>query len=260
MPEGDTVWLAAHNLNMALAGSTLTRSDFRVPALATADISGRTVLEVIPAGKHLLFRLDDDSTVHTHFRMDGSWHLYRPGERWRGGPSHQIRVILSTQDWDAVGYRLHDIAVVPTSAEGSLVGHLGPDVVADDFDLDLAVANLRADPDAEIGMALLDQRNLAGIGNIYRAEGCFLEGISPWRRVAEVPNLAALVTRCRRLMVRNRDRASQATTGDLSRVAEHWVYERAGRPCLRCRTPIRAADQGRAPYARTAYWCPTCQS
>lgn len=260
MPEGDTVWLAARNLDRALAGNVITDSDFRIPSLATADLTGRTVLEVRPVGKHLLFRFDDGTTLRTHFRMDGSWHLYRPGASWRGGPTHRVRLVLRTADWVAVGYLLHDIELIATTDEASLIGHLGPDILDDDFDASTAVANLLRQPDAEIGMALLDQRNLAGIGNIYRNEGCFLEGTWPWTPVSEVRDLDALVRRCRTLMMRNRERASQATTGDLGARTEHWVYGRAGRGCLRCRARVKSAEQGVAPAARTTFWCPTCQS
>ena len=117
MPEGDTVWLAAKRMHDALGGRPLLRSDFRVPALATADLTGRTVTEVLARGKHMLTRVEGGLTLHTHFRMDGSWRLGRPGERWRGGPAHQVRLVLANRDWEAVGYRLHDIRLVPTEEE-----------------------------------------------------------------------------------------------------------------------------------------------
>ena len=143
MPEGDTVWLAAQRMNAALAGAVLRRGELRVPALATVDIAGATVREVVPRGKHLLIRLADGRTLRTHFRMDGSWHIYRPGARWRGGPAFAVRAVLATDDWECVGFRLHDMALVPTSAEDELVGHLGPDVLGPDWDLDEAVRRLR---------------------------------------------------------------------------------------------------------------------
>src|SRR3954451_3746360 len=117
VPEGDTVWLAAHRLNAALAGRVITRSDFRVPQLATTDLTGRTVREVVSRGKHLLTRIDGGLTLHTHFRMEGAWHLYRPAERWKGGPNHEVRVVLANADWTAVGYRLPVVELLETADE-----------------------------------------------------------------------------------------------------------------------------------------------
>ena len=168
MPEGDTVWLAGQRLHDALAGRALTTSDFRVPQLATTDLTGRDVLEVISRGKHLLTRVEGGLTLHTHFRMDGTWHLYRPGEQRRGGPDWQVRVVLANAEWEAVGYRLPVVELLETADEHRAVGHLGPDLLGPDWSTDEAVRRLRADPGREIGMALLDQRNLAGLGNLYQ--------------------------------------------------------------------------------------------
>jgi endonuclease-8 len=260
VPEGDTVWLAAKRMNTALAGATLRRGEFRIPQLATVDLAGATVREVVPRGKHLLIRFADDRTLRTHFRMDGSWHLYRPGTKWRGGPVYDIRAILATDAWECVGYRLHDIDLVPTAEEVRLVGHLGPDVLGPDWDLDEALRRLRAYPDEQIGVALLDQRNLAGIGNIYKVESLFLCGVHPWARVADVPDLAALVTKARTLMLANREHPEQNTTGLPGRGQDHWVAGRRGRPCRRCGTPILLGDQGPATQERVTWWCPTCQA
>lgn len=259
MPEGDTVWLAAKRMHEALAGRALTRSDFRVPQLATVDLTGRTVLEVVPRGKHMLTRLSGGTTLHTHFRMDGTWHLYRPGDRWTGGADWQVRVVLSNAEWDAVGYRLPVVELLPTGDEERVVGHLGPDLLDDDVDLAEAVRRIAADPDREVGMALLDQRLLAGLGNLYRCEVLFLRGLTPWLPVGEVPDLPALVSTARRLIRANRGHWEQTTTGSLRRGEDHWVFERSGRPCRRCGTRIASAEQGDAPYARLTYWCPHCQ-
>lgn len=259
MPEGDTVWLAAQRMHEALAGRQLTRSDFRVPALATVDLTGRTVLEVVPRGKHLLTRISGGSTLHTHFRMEGSWHLYRPGDRWRGGPAWQVRVVLENAEWQAVGYRLPVVELLATDAESGAVGHLGPDLLAEDWDLAEALRRLHADPSREIGLALLDQRNLAGLGNLYRSEALFLQELTPWTAVADVPDLPALAEKGRQLMLTNRGRWEQSTTGLLRRGQTHWVFERSGQACRRCGTPIAVAEQGAAPYSRLSYWCPRCQ-
>ncbi len=266
MPEGDTVWRTARNLHAALAGRRLARAELRHPRLATIDLTGSLISDVASRGKHLLMRTMSPegtaTTVHSHLGMDGSWHLFRPDERWRGGPGHQIRVVFATPETVAVGYLLQRLAVVPTADEATLVGHLGPDLLGPDWDPAEAVRRLAAQPDRTIGAALLDQRNLAGIGNLYRAEVLFLRGVSPWTPVGEVADLAALVGLSQRLLAANRERPEQATTGSLRRGERHWVYGRTGEPCRRCGTPVRAADLGDDPdgvQARRAYWCPRCQ-
>ena len=259
MPEGDTVHLACKRLHQALAGQQLTATDFRVPQLATADLSGVRVLEVASRGKHQLFRFDDGNTLHTHFKMEGSWHLYRPGAQRRGGPDHQVRAILTTADWEAVGYRLPVVEMVPTEREDDVVGHLGPDLLDPAFDAAEAVRRIAKDPARTIGEALLDQRNLAGIGTVYRAETLFLSGIHPRRPVGEVPDLAKVVERARRLLSANKDRPEQTTTGDLRRGRQHWVFERARESCRRCGTRIREESFGPRGQERKSYWCPSCQ-
>ncbi|MQA32564.1 DNA-formamidopyrimidine glycosylase family protein [Modestobacter roseus] len=260
MPEGDTVWLAAQRMNTALAGATLRRGELRVPQLAAVDLTGATVTEVVPRGKHMLIRLADRRTLRTHYRMDGSWHIYRRGSRWRGGPGHDVRAVLATDVHECVGYRLHDMRIVPTADEAQLVGHLGPDVLGPDWDVDEALRRLRSHPDEQIGVALLDQRNLAGPGNLYKVESLFLTGVNPWARVADVPDLRALVERARTLMLANRDRPEQSTTGILRRGQDHWVAGRKGRPCRRCGTRIELGDQGPDLQERVTWWCPTCQA
>ena len=273
MPEGDTVWLAARRLHDRLAGEVITESDVRWPSLATASVTGTTLLEVVPRGKHLLFRFDDARTLHTHFKMDGSWHLYREGERWKGGPATQIRVVLRTADSVAVGYRLPVVDLLATSDEATDVGHLGPDILGSDWDLDVALDNLRNRPERAIGMALLDQRNLAGIGNIYRCEALFLSSVHPMTLVGEVANLDTVVEHARRLMDRNKARPSQSTTGEEGFGRTHYVFERGRKPCRRCGAVIRVEQQadvlgpgqvsllgpGAAGAPRITYWCPTCQ-
>lgn len=260
MPEGDTVWLTASRLHKALAGRPLTISDFRVPALAITDLRGRTVTEVLARGKHLLARVDDDLTVHSHLRMDGSWYVSKAGgPPPRRHPDHLIRAVLGNAEWRATGYRVHDLRVVPRSAESELVGHLGPDLLGPDWDAELAVGRLGRTPEIPIGEALLDQRHLAGIGNLYKCEVLFIEHVHPWTPVGAVPDLARLVATARRLLLANRDHPEQSTTGYLGRGRDHWVYERGGQGCLRCRTTIRRAEQGAPPRARSTYWCPSCQ-
>ncbi len=257
MPEGDTVWLAARRLGTALSGLALTRSDLRTPALATADLTGRTVQEVASRGKHILIRLEGGLTLHTHFRMDGTWHVYRPGKPWRGGPDWQIRAILANAQWTAVGYRLPVIDLLPTDEEDAVVGHLGPDLLAEDWDEAEARRRLLREPDRPAGEALLDQRVVAGLGLIYVSEVLFLSGVAPQSPVSGIRDPDALLRRSRRLLWANRERGAQASTGDLR--GQHYVYGRAGRPCRRCGTTIRFGRQGTGIHERDAYWCPACQ-
>src|SRR5688572_10205413 len=199
VPEGDTVFLAATRLRAALAGEVLTKTDFRVPQHATLDLSGRRVLEVIPRGKHLLFRIEGGATLHTHYKMEGSWHLYRHGEKWRG-PAFQVRAVLETEEFVAVGFQLAVVEVIDTAAEADVVGHLGPDPLGDDWDVEAVVAAMSERADAEIGTVLLDQRVLAGPGNVYKCEICFLAGLHPWTRVNDVADLHRVVKLAERLM------------------------------------------------------------
>ena len=265
MPEGDTVLQTAERLDAALAGRVLIRSDLRVPRFATADLTGRTVSGVTARGKHLLTRIEGGLTLHSHLRMDGAWRLYAPGERWRGGPSHQIRAVLGTDAYTAVGYRLPVLELLRTQDEDRVVGHLGPDLLGPDWDAGTALRNLLADPARPLGEALLDQRNLAGIGNVYKCELCFLARVSPWLAVGELPDATAnrLVSAARQLLEVNRNRPVRTTTDAAAlgiRTAPRFrerlfVYGRAQRPCLRCGTPIRTAVQDDRP----TYWCPQCQ-
>lgn len=257
MPEGDVVWRAARQLHEALAGRVLTASDFRVPRYATTDLTGRRVIEAVPRGKHLLIRVEGGVTVHTHLRMDGSWRI-QPLARYPPR-DHRIRLVLANQQWQAVGYRLGIVEVLSTTREDRAVGYLGPDLLGPDWDEGEAVRRLRAAPDRPAGEALLDQRNLAGIGNLYKAETLFLRGVSPWRNVGEIDDLGRLVELARQLLDANKARGGQVTTGNPARGAETWVYGRAGRPCRRCGTLIQRAEQGQATEERITYWCPSCQ-
>jgi len=250
--------MAARDLRAALAGRVLTHTDFRVPQLATTSLVGQTVTDVVSRGKHLLTRLDSGLTLHTHLRMDGSWRVYRPGQRWTGGPGHQIRLVLGNDEAVVVGYRMPVVELVRD--ESTVVGHLGPDVMDEEtFDADEAVRRLAADPDREIGVALLDQRNLAGIGNMYRAEALFLEGVTPWTPVGGV-DLPRVVDRAVRLMRANRGKHKLSTTGFHRYDEQHWVFERAGRACHRCGSRVLRAEQGEPTQQRLTYWCPTCQA
>jgi endonuclease-8 len=259
MPEGDTVWNTARVLERALTGDVLTGSDFRIPQLATTDLAGWTVAESASRGKHLLLRLTRDGsaprTLHSHLRMDGAWRAYAPGERWAGRPAHLIRVVLRGKRSVAVGYHLHEVSLLPTAEEEAMLGHLGPDLLGADWDEAEAVRRIAAHPDASIAAALLDQRNLAGVGNLYKAETLFLRGLWPWTPVAQVPDLAGVAGLAQKLVASNKGRWTQTTTGSLRRGETSYVYGRRAQPCRRCGTAIRKADQ----EERVTYWCPRCQ-
>lgn len=264
MPEGDVVWRTCRQLDAALAGRPLTRSDFRVPRFATISLVGRTVREAVSRGKHLLIRVDGDVTVHTHLRMDGSWRIRPAGHPPAGHPpaDHRVRLVLANAEWQAIGYQLGVVEVLATSREYQAVGHLGPDLLGQEWDAAQAVRRLLGQPARPVGEALLDQANLAGIGNLFKAEVLFLRGISPWRPVGDVPDMPGLVELARRLLEANKERVGQVTTGNPARGQETWVYGRAGRPCRRCRTPIKAdgyAGRGTASMERITFWCPSCQ-
>jgi DNA-formamidopyrimidine glycosylase len=253
MPEGDVVWYAARRLHQALAGQVLTRSDFRVPQLATADLTGDVVTETVSRGKHLLTRTSSGLTIHTHLRMDGTWRVRPVAEPMRD--NHRVRLVLANAHWQAVGYQLGVVELIRTSEEQQVTGHLGPDLLGPDWDRAEAVRRLSADPGRPIGEALLDQRNLAGIGNVYKAEVLFLRGVDPGQPVGEVADLGALADLARRLLAANKNRIGHITTGNTRRGEEHWVYGRRGRPCRRCGTPIRSEEQ----QDRVTFWCPSCQ-
>lgn len=260
MPEGDTVWRAARSLDRALAGHDLVSTDFRVPALATVDLSGYRVLRTVSRGKHLLMHLEGEHswTLHSHLRMEGAWHVYPPGERWRR-PTQQARVVLSATGKVAVGFSLGILELLPRSHEEQAVGHLGPDLLGADWDETTALHRLRSDPSRPIGEALLDQRNLAGIGNLYKSELCFTSGVHPEAPVADVTDLTRMVRRAHGMLDANKERAEQSTTGDLRRGRRTWVYRRDRQPCLRCGTTILVTMSGTAGEERATYWCPSCQ-
>jgi endonuclease-8 len=261
VPEGDTVYLTGKRLRAALSGRSLVRGELRHPRLVEHDLAGRTVLDVATVGKHLFTRFDDGRSLHSHLRLDGSWHLYRPGMSWQR-PAHQARAVLETAERTAVGFSLHDLELLPTSEEPRLVGHLGPDLLDPAWDETHAAEALRrftARGSSELGLVLLEQRVMAGLGNLYKTEVCFLLGLSPWTLVRDAPDPAAAIALARELLLRNADRPQQSTTGELARGRQTWVFERGGQRCRRCGTRIRTAEQGDGVYARIAYWCPRCQ-
>lgn len=256
MPEGDTVHRAAAKLSAALAGREVTRFDIRVPGSATADLRGETVHEVVARGKHLLERIGG-YTLHSHLKMEGRWDVYRPGERWRR-PAFKARAIVGVTGADTVGFDLAMVEVLPTADEERVVGHLGPDLLGPDWNEAEAVRRVSADTRAA-HVALLDQRNVAGFGNVYANELLFVRGIAPTTPANEI-DVAATIALGHRMIHANLPRAERTFTGDNRPGRRMWVYGREGAPCRRCGTPIRATTLGAsATSERNVYWCPTCQ-
>ena len=261
MPEGDTVFQTARRLDRALAGATVTRFELRVPQAATVDLRGETVHDVVSRGKHLLHRIGA-WTLHSHLKMEGEWHVYRRGERWRA-PGFRARAVIGATapdgtEWETVGFDLAEIKIVPTAAEDELVGYLGPDPLSVAWDPVEAARRLHADTRA-VHVAIQDQRSIAGFGNEYANEILFVRGILPLTPADEV-DAAALVDLGARMIRANRDRVDRTFTGDARRGRTTWVYGREGRPCRRCGTLIRRTALGADPTReRVVFWCPTCQ-
>jgi endonuclease-8 len=271
MPEGDTIFRAARALDRALAGRVITRFESVFPQLTRVDVDaplrGRTVERVTARGKHLLMWLSGGLVLRTHMRMNGSWHIYRPGERWRR-PGHEMRIVLATDAFEAVAFT---VPVAEFTSEADVERHLdvGPDPLSGTFEPAAAAASLRARGDVQIADALLDQRTIAGIGNVYKSEILFAGGVNPFSRVADLPDetldrLVALAVKFMRANVVDGTTAAivtysgfRRTTGRSDPSARLWVYGRAGKPCRRCGTAISRARQG--PHARSTYWCPHCQ-
>lgn len=249
MPEGDTVFRTAAVLREALAGKTLTRCDVRVPQFATVDLTGQTVDEVLSRGKHLFIRVGSAS-IHSHLKMDGSWQLGRVR-----APAHKIRIVLGTADGTASGVDLGILEILPRADDLAAVAHLGPDLLGPDWSAGVAAAALVADPERPLAEALLDQRVMAGVGNVYANELCFVFGLLPTAPVRSVADPLRVVTRAQQMLWANRLRVSRTTTGDTRRGRELWVYGRAGLPCRRCGTPVLTDAGGQ----RVSYWCSSCQ-
>jgi endonuclease-8 len=260
VPEGDTVFQTARRQNDALAGLVLTGFELRVPKFAAADLTGETVHEVVSVGKHLFHRIGDWS-LHSHLKMEGVWRVVDAGGRWPK-PAFQARAVLRTASVTSIGFELGITELLPCDEEHTVTDRLGPDLLGADWDEVAAAegaARLEAHPEDPVFVAVLDQTNLAGVGNVYANELCFLRGILPTTPMAEV-DAAATVALARRLLLGNRDRFPRVTTGDTRPGRRNWVYGRTGRPCLRCGTTLLGGELGRPGQERVVTWCPVCQS
>ncbi len=241
MPEGDAVRRSALALDAALRDRVLVASDFRVPRFATIDLTGQRVVETVAIGKHLLTRTDAGLSIHSHRRMEGKW--VTGAADLRTGPYHQIRVVLRTEQTAAIGVRLAMVEVAATARERLWIGHLGPDILADDFDPRMELPSLRPVVDT-----LLDQKVIAGLGTMWAAEAAFIARASPYANAGDTDLVTALAA------IRESMRAS--VTGRRPAMA---VFERVGQPCWVCGSPIRSGRVGTPPHDRITYWCPTCQ-
>jgi endonuclease-8 len=274
MPEGDTIFRAARTLNRALGGQTVTKFESQLPQLSRIDhdapMAGRTVEKVDAVGKWMRMYFSGDLVLVSHMLMSGSWHIYRPGEAWKR-PYVQMRIAIYTDTFVAVAFQV-PIAEFHTAA--SLARHrsitrLGPDVLAEEFKEESAIVQLRNRPELELGVALLRQSVLAGLGNVFKSEVCFISQVNPFRPVGSLSGdeLKRLIANARKFMKANvTDAAGDAiitytglrrTTDRADPSARLWVYRRTGEPCRRCGTPIRSHKQGLE--ARTTFWCPSCQ-
>ena len=252
MPEGDTVFRTADKLRKALQGKTLTRCDVRVPRYAAVDLSGQVVDEVLSRGKHLFIRVGQAS-IHSHLKMDGAWIIGRVRV-----PAYKIRIVLGTADSVASGIDLGVLEVLERDHDMDAVAHLGPDLLGDDWSaasVREAAANLTKDPDRPFAEALLDQRVMAGVGNVFANELSFVFGLQPTTRVGELADPLRVVTRAQQMLWQNRLRINRTTTGNTRQGQDVWVYGRAGLPCRRCGTRVETDKDG----DRVTYWCPTCQ-
>jgi endonuclease VIII len=273
MPEGDTIFRAARALHRALAGQTVIAFDSQLPALsrihADAPLTGRTIERVTAAGKHLLMHFSGDLVLRTHMRMNGSWHIYRPGERWQRA-RRDMRILISTETFEAVGF---NIPVAEFTSSRALSRHnelrrLGPDLLSDEFRTSEAVQRIRERGTTPIADALLNQRVVAGLGNVYKSEVLFMCRVNPFTLVRDVGDdkLAAIVDTAQQVLRANVSEALapmttysgfRKTTRRASPRERLWVYGRARLPCRRCGTPVRIRKQGLD--ARLTYWCPECQ-
>ena len=272
MPEGDTVFRAARTLHRFMAGETVTRFESVYPAITRVVLDhrliGRTIVSVSARGKHLLMSFSGGLVLRTHLRMNGSWHIYPAGERWQR-PAREMRILICTARACAVGFNISSAELL---TDRELERHtqlrsLGPDLLSDTFDHDEALRRIRARASDPIGDVLLDQRRVAGIGNVFKSEVLFLAGRLPFTPVGSLADsdLERIVEISREQLAANVMGRSQTlslasgrrTTRSLDPSAKLWVYGRAGKPCRRCGSPIRSKKTG--PHARVTYWCPECQ-
>ena len=256
MPEGDTIRRLADKIGKRFIGERCVRCITRDPRLVGVDLSGATIVDVDANGKHLFIRFDNGMSIHSHLRMDGSWTV-GPAAR---EPEWRRRIELWMESGRLTGIDLPVLELVATSREFEIVGHLGPDLCGPDQpDLDEVVERLQRDPASALATTLLDQRNVAGFGNVYAIEVPFIAGVSPNQPVGTIEDLDRLVGLGTALIRTNADRGPQNTTGRKLNTADQWIYGRRGRPCPICGTTLDGWDERDSPWRRVSVWCPGCQ-
>jgi endonuclease-8 len=256
VPEGDTIRRLADKIGRRFGGQRCLRSVTRDPRLVGVDLTGTTLIEADAVGKHLFLRFDNGTTLHSHLRMTGSWTVGPASSE----PEWRRRVELWFESGRLTGVDLPVVDVVRTDAEQRIAGHLGPDVCGPVLpDLDEAVERLLAAPDIALAAALLDQRNIAGFGNVYAIEVPFIVGVSPNQPVGAIEGLDAIVALGTAIIRTNAERGPQNTTGRRLAAADHWVYGHRGRPCPICSATLDGYDDRHSPWGRVSVWCPTCQ-
>lgn len=267
MPEGDTIFRTAAVLRRTLAGETVTAFEVSAPKVSAAardeEIVGTVVKAVDSNGKHLFitFGTTNEVVLHTHMKMSGSWHVYRPGERW-WRPESEARVVIRTETVVAPCFHPPVVELLTAKELGlhRVVSALGPDIVRDEFDLEEAIRRIRTDQDRDIATALLDQRAISGIGNVFKVEALFLACLDPWAKVRDLDDdaLRRVIGEARRLIRLNRDGGERRTRFSLDPSDRMWVDERAGLPCHVCGTRV---ESGWHPGedVRKSWYCPRCQ-
>jgi endonuclease-8 len=259
VPEGDVLRLTAERLDAALRGVPLVRAELRWPSAAGARLDGATVTACVAYGKHLLTRFDDGRTLHTHLRREGYWRVHRTGTPEAAARNPAVRAVLATPAWTCVAWHLGMLDLVRTRDEPSLLAHLGPDVLADDFGaagVAEAARRLAAAPERPLCEVLLDQRVVAGLGTIWMAETLFALRLWPWTPAGALDEAgrSALLLTAHRLLSR------AVAVGRTRGLVERAVHGRNRRPCVRCRTPIAVGQANEPPYERVVFWCPSCQA
>ncbi|HEX3090780.1 MAG TPA: DNA-formamidopyrimidine glycosylase family protein [Ilumatobacteraceae bacterium] len=256
MPEGDTIRRLADKIGQRFLGERCLRCVTRDPRLVGVDLAGASISGVDAIGKHLFIRFDNGNTLHSHLRMDGSWTV-GPAAR---EPEWRRRIEMWMESGRLTGIDLTVLELIATSREQEVVGHLGPDLCgAQQPDLDEVVERLQHDPVVALATALLDQRNVAGFGNVYAIEVPFVAGVSPNQPIGTIDGLEHLVGLGTALIRTNADRGPQNTTGRRLNTADHWIYGRRGRPCPICGTTLDGFDERDSPWRRVSVWCPSCQ-
>ena len=256
MPEGDTIRRLADKIGQRFTGERCARCVTRDPRLAGVDLAGAAITDVDAIGKHLLIRFDNGTTLHSHLRMDGSW-IVGPAARQ---PEWRRRIELWMETGRLTGIDLPIVELLPTAHEDRVVGHLGPDLCAvEPPDLAEVVERLQREPSAALATALLDQRNVAGFGNVYAIEVPFIAGVSPNQPVGTIAELADLIGLGAALIRTNAERGPQNTTGRRLTTADHWIYARRGHPCPICATTLAGWEERESPWKRVSVWCPSCQ-